>query len=178
IEAAQRYATDQVSPVQNWDIVTAPVSSQRPDSTTYTNFYNLVAINSNSKNVDAAKTYISYITGDEFARVKSNLSYGNTPMRTEYIKKDDVRNYEAVYKLKPLNNNLVSYYQVPQRFIIEFDGHLQQALMDITEGQLTIEQALAELQLKGNELLATKLMTQEEYEQYWIDNDVSGVILP
>jgi len=176
IKESQKYAKNPNNMIQNWDIVTAPVSSFQPDSTTYTNFYNLVAINSNSAHIDAAKTYVSYITSDDYARVKSNLTYSNLPVRTQYLKKDQERNYEAIYKLKPLQNNSMSYYHVPQRFLLEFDGLLHQTLMKITEGQLTVEQALAELQLKGNELLATKLMTEEEYEQYWNENDISGVI--
>lgn len=165
IEIAQNNAQDPEDIVQQWDMVTAPVGLQNPDSTGYSMFYNLFAINAASTNKEAAWTFISYITGDEFARVQSKQSYGNIPLRAQYFDKGDGRNYAAFYKLKPINN-VPAYHQVPQRFVYEFPSMLQQEFASISDGQLTIEHALSELQIKGNELLATEIMSQEELKLY------------
>lgn len=166
---AQNLAKESEDIVQNWDMVTAPVGLQNPDSSGYSNFYNLVAINAASMNKDAAWTFISYITGDEYARVQAKISYRNIPLRAQYFEKDAERNYSAFYKLKPMNNTQ-TYHHVPQRFMYEFSDTMQQAFAKISEDQVSIDHALSELQIKGNELLATEVMSQQELELYWKEN--------
>ena len=178
IEEAQKQAQDSEDIVPNWDMVTAPVGLQSPDSTGYMNFYNLLAIHAASTNKDAAWTFISYVTGDDFARVQSKKTYGNIPLRGQYFEKDDNRNYNAFYKLKPMNN-MPSYHLLPQRFIYEFPYLLQQEFEKISEDQVTIDHALSEMQIKGNELLATEVMSLEEKELYLKeqqDNLTPGII--
>lgn len=177
IEDAQQYAQNPDDVIKNWDIVTAPVGSQSPDSTSYTSYSGLFAINAASTNVDAAWKFISYVTGDEYARVKSKVNYGNLPLRTQYLEKDTERNYGAFYKLKPMANSFVDYNKVPQQFQYEFYNLMQQSLMKVSEGQVTVADALAELQIKGNELLATEVMTQEELEKYWEEQN-QGISSP
>lgn len=178
IEEAQQQVQDPHDIVQNWDMVTAPVGLQNPDSTGYMSFDNLLAINAASTNKDAAWAFISYVTGDDFARVQSKKSYGNIPLRGQYFEKDDNRNYNAFYKLKPMNNT-PTYAHVPQRFIYEFPYLLQREFAKISEDQVTIDHALSEMQIKGNELLATEMMSLEELELYWKeqqDNLTPGII--
>lgn len=166
IKDASTYAQNPEDIVQNWDIVTAPVSSQNPDTSNYTYYYNLFGINAASTNVEAAWDFISYITGDEFARVKSKVSYGNLPLRTKYMETSGDRNYAAFYKLKPAMNT-TDYTKIPERFQYEFYSIAYETFNKVNAGDLTVAEALAELQLKGNELLATGKMTQEEMEKYW-----------
>lgn len=171
IEQAQSYAKDPESIVQNWDMVTAPVNSTNPEVSNYSNYYNLFAINANSTNSKAAWDFIAYVTGDDYARVKSKVSYGGLPIRSQYIESDTDKNYAAFYKLKPSNANVVDYNKVPQVFSYEFYSIMSEKLIKVNENEMTIADALAELQIKGNELLSKGVMTQEELEKYWNDRN-------
>ena len=166
IEDAKTYAQNPEDIIENWDLVTAPVGSQTPDSSFYTNYYNLFAINATTTNVEEAWNFIAYITGDEYARVKSKVSYGNLPLRTKYLELDTERNYAAFYKLKPMNVN-VDYTKVPERYQFEYYNISYETFNKLNTGDITVAEALAELQLRGNELLATDKMTPEEQEKYW-----------
>lgn len=169
------YAQNPEDLIQNWDIVTAPVSSSNPEESSYVSYNNIFAINSASTNIDQAWEFISYITGDEFARVKSKLSYGNMPLRTAYMAKDNDRNYEAFFKVRPsTQNNNMDYNKVPEIFQFEFYSLMQAELAKINSNEATIDEALSTLQIKGNELLAQGKMTQEEIDQYWEDKYGEG----
>lgn len=163
------YAQNPEDLIQNWDIVTAPVSSSNPEESSYVSYNNIFAINSASTNIDQAWEFIAYITGDEFARVKSKLSYGNMPLRTAFMAKDTERNYEAFYKVRPSTQNsmYMDYNKVPEIFQFEFHSLMQTELAKINNNEATIDEALSTLQIKGNELLAQGKMTQEEIDQYW-----------
>lgn len=168
LENLSTYAQNPEDLIQNWDIVTAPVSSSNPDESSYINYQGIFAINSQSTNIDQAWGFLSYITGDEFARVKSKLTYGNMPLRSEYMKKDDDRNYDAFYKVRPsTTNNTADYTKVPQIFQYEFYSLMQTELAKVSSGETTVAEALSTLQIKGDELLAQGMMTQEEMDKYW-----------
>ncbi|HIW31595.1 MAG TPA: extracellular solute-binding protein [Candidatus Paenibacillus intestinavium] len=166
IKDAKTYAENPEDIIENWDIVTTPVGSQNPDASSFTNYYNLFAINATSTNAEEAWNFISYITGDEYARVKSKSSWGNLTLRTKYLELDTDRNYAAFYKLKPLNVN-IDYTKVPERYQYEYYQISYEAFNKLNTGEITVAEALAELQLRGNELLATEKMTKEEQEKYW-----------
>lgn len=166
IKNAQDYGQDPDSIIQNWDIVTAPVNSQNPDTSYYTNYYNLFAINASSTNIETAWNFISYVTGDEYARVKSKGYSGSLPLRTKYLEASSDRNYEAFYKLKPAIDTS-DYSKLPERYQYEFYDVSRTAFDRLNKGELTVAEALAELQLKGNELLATDKMTKEEQDNYF-----------
>ena len=166
IEDAKTYAQNPEDIVENWDIVTAPVGSQNPDVSASTSYYNLFAINAASTNVEEAWKLIAYITGDEYARVKSKVSYGSLPLRTKYMQLDSDRNYAAFYKLKPMKQN-IDYNKIPERYQYEYYNVSTETFNKVNNGEITVSEALAELQLRGNELLATGKMTKEEQEKYW-----------
>ncbi|MCR8657329.1 ABC transporter substrate-binding protein [Paenibacillus endoradicis] len=166
IENAKKYSQNPEDIIENWDLVTAPVGSQNPDASYSTSYYNLFGINAASTNVEEAWKFISYITGDEYARVKSKSSYGNLPLRTKYMELGSERNYAAFYKLKPMSQN-VDYTKIPERFQYEYYNIANQTFNKVTSDEINISEALAELQLRGNELLATEKMTPEEQENYW-----------
>ncbi|URN96606.1 MAG: extracellular solute-binding protein [Candidatus Pristimantibacillus lignocellulolyticus] len=165
IKDAKKYSQSPEDIIGNWDIVTLPVGSQNPDVSYSTGYNNLFAINAASTNVEQAWNFISYITGDEFARVKSKSSYGGLSLRTKYIELDSERNYAAFYKLKPAIQN-VDYTKIPERFQYEYYTTSNEIFGKVNNGEIAIAEALAELQLRGNELLATERMTPEEQEKY------------
>ncbi|MEK4251599.1 ABC transporter substrate-binding protein [Paenibacillus sp. FSL W7-1287] len=175
LENLSTYAENPDDLIQNWDIVTAPVSSSNPEESSYINYQGIFAINSQSTNIEQAWNFISYITGDEYARVKSKVSYGNMPLRSTYMKKDDDRNYDAFYKVRPSTyNNSMDYTKVPQIFQFEFYSLMQTELAKVSSGETTVAEALSTLQIKGDELLAQGMMSQEEMDKYWEDKYGEG----
>jgi len=166
IENAKKYAQNPENIIENWDMVTTPVGSQNPDVSYSTGYNNLFAIHAASTNVEEAWNFISYITGDEYARVKSKSSSPGITLRTKYIETDSNRNYAAFYKLKPAIQN-IDYTKIPEMYIYEYSNVATETFKKVTNGEITIAEGLAELQLRGNELLSTEKMTPEEQEKYW-----------
>lgn len=163
LEQAETNVNDKTKIVQNWDIVTAPVSQQNPDTSTYMSFNNLLAINNQSPNTEAAWQFLQYVTGDEYARVKSMSGFNNGfPVRTSYIKDEEGHNYAAFYNLKPSSfNQYKDYDKLPQNFWMEFNGIVEQELVPLKEGTAAIDETLEKLQAKGQELLLKEDVTPE-----------------
>jgi len=157
IKEAKNYLTDSDKIVSDWDLVTPPVSSQNPDSTTYMNFYNLFAITESSANKEAAWQFLSYITSDEYARVKAKSGFNNGfPIRTQYIKGEEDRNYAAFYSLKPASVNMYKDYdKLSQAFQMGFWSLMSEELAKFKDGTVSLDEALSNIQLKGDELLQT-----------------------
>lgn len=140
--------------VQNWDVVTMPVNPQTPDESSSVNLSQIFAIDANSANVDAAWKFVSYINGDNFARVTSKLQNGGFPTRTKYVADEEGHHMEAFYSLKPAQNNMYKDYdKLPQQFYGKFDGLTRQEFQNVKDGKATISEALDNLQVKGQQLL-------------------------
>lgn len=141
--------------VKNWDLVTVPVGQQYPDQSNMTSFQNLFAIRAESPNVETAWEFLRYVTGEEFARVKSKSNnYNGLPVRTKYITDAEGRNYAAFYNLKPSTfNSYKDYDKLPETFWGEFSGATQQEFQKVKNDQQTINEALEILQVKGQEML-------------------------
>jgi len=140
--------------VQNWDIVTAPVNPQNPDESTAMSPSQIFAIDANSANAEAAWKFISYVNGDDFARVTSKLQNGNFPSRTKYIANDDNINIAAFYSLKPVENNMYKDYdKLPQKFFEQFNMLTQQEFQNVKDDKATVSEALDNIQAKGQQIL-------------------------
>jgi multiple sugar transport system substrate-binding protein len=140
--------------IQNWDVVTVPVNPQQPDESTAMSINQIFAIDAKSSNAEAAWKFISYVNGDEFARVTSKVQNGGFPVRTQYLDKGDGHHMEAFYTLKPAQSNMYKDFdKLPQQFLMKFDGVTQQEMQGVTDGKLTIAEALDNIQAKGQQLL-------------------------
>lgn len=155
IKQAEDNIKDKTLIVKNWDLVTVPVSKQNPDQSSYMSFNNLLAITEQSPNKEAAWKFLQYVTGDEYARVKSkSRNYNGFPVRTNYIKDDGGHNLAAFYKLKPSSfNGYKDFDKLPQNFWMEFNGAAEQELQPLKEGTASIDEVLQKLQVIGQELL-------------------------
>jgi len=152
-EVANSEAKDKA--VQNWDLITMPVDPQNPEVSTSMSVQNIFAIDAKSANPEAAWDFISYITSDEFARVTSkSRNGGGFPARVKYVG-DEGKNMAAFYSLKPSQMTMYKDFdKLPRDFSMQFDGLVQQELQSVTEGRVTVSEALDNLQAKGQQLLA------------------------
>jgi multiple sugar transport system substrate-binding protein len=117
-------------------------------------FSQIFAIDANSSNADAAWKFISYINGDEFARVTSKTQNGGFPARIKHIQGLEGKNIQAFYSLKPAQNNMYKDFdKLPQEFMMKYDGLTQQAMQGVTDGSVTVSEALDKLQAQGQQLL-------------------------
>ncbi len=152
LKEAQKVLKDKA--IQNWDVVTVPVKSQRPDESTGMSFSQIFAIDANSSNAEAAWKFLSYINGDEFARVTSKTQNGGFPARVKYLEGEEGRHMEAFYSLKPAENSMYKDFdKLPQEFFMKYDGLTQQAMQGVTDGSVTVSEALDNLQAQGQKLL-------------------------
>ncbi|WP_232189721.1 hypothetical protein [Cohnella silvisoli] len=71
--------------IKNWDVVTMPVNPQNPNVTDGTSLDQILAIDAKSSNIEAAWKFISYVNGDDYARVRSKTKLGSSPVRTKYF---------------------------------------------------------------------------------------------
>lgn len=173
IKQAKDYIKEEGLIVENWDMVTMPVSVQNPNQSTSTWYNNIFAVSEQSPNKDAAWAFISYITGDEYARVKSKVqNYNGFSVRTAYIKDDAGRNYEAFYKLTPsrMNESMYKDYdKLPPQFGFMFNTAMQKEFEAVQAGSKTSDEALEILQVKGEELLLAEPMTDEELNKMYME---------
>ncbi|NQX59961.1 ABC transporter substrate-binding protein [Paenibacillus qinlingensis] len=149
IKQAQRTAPDKA--VSHWDMVTMPVNPQEPDYGV-TAFYPILAINSKSSNVEAAKTFINYIHSKDYVRVLAKAKRGGgLPIRKEFIKDDQGHHMEAFYELKPSlaeNDTYKDFDKLPEDFIEQFNVLADRELQASSEGKVSIHEALDSLQSK------------------------------
>lgn len=165
IKEASDYRQENSALISDWDIVTMPVSPQYPDQSPNTWYSDIFAIAKDSPNAEAAWEFVSYISGDDYARVKSKVTnMGGFPIRTAYIKDEEGHNFAAFYKLKPSRQtqDYSEYQNLNPQFGMMFYGHMQEEFNAVKEGTKTIDEALQTLQVKGDELLSQEPMTEEE----------------
>ncbi|GKU76273.1 ABC transporter substrate-binding protein [Paenibacillus sp. L3-i20] len=167
IEQAADYIKKEGVVVKDWDMVTVPVSAQLPDESSNAYYSNIFGIAKDSPNVDAAWKFISYISSEDYSRVKAKTpNYNGFPIHTKYVKDEEGRNLAAFYKLKPSKvNNYSDYEKLPPQFNQMFYGIMQEEFKSIQDGKKEIKEGLALLQVKGDELLAQAPMTDEEIQK-------------
>ncbi|MBW7458650.1 extracellular solute-binding protein, partial [Paenibacillus sepulcri] len=153
IKEAQKNAKDKA--IQNWDIVTAPVDPQSPDTSSNMSLGQIFAINAKSVNQEAAKEFIRYITSDDYARVTSKLQDGTFSVRTNYLKDEENHNFKAFYSLKPVKSSIYKDFdKLPQNFFAKFTGIAQEELKAAFDGKKPLAEALASAQVKGQQAMA------------------------
>ncbi|WP_338131233.1 extracellular solute-binding protein [Cohnella rhizosphaerae] len=139
----------------DWDVVTAPQVEGGDVSGLYLS--NLASINAKSANPDDAWAFIKHLNSEDVAKFKAR-SQGELSVRQKFIKPKDGANYhiEAFTNVKAYSGDLNEadqqlYLERPNlNLVSELGGYLFQEAAD---GKKTIDEALAEWDRKGNELL-------------------------
>ncbi|GAC43684.1 periplasmic protein [Paenibacillus popilliae ATCC 14706] len=139
----------------DWDMVTLPVDPKNPDESPHVQLEESCAIPAASPNKRAAWEFIKFINGPEMAKALSE--YGLLPTRSPFLKEMDGKSMDPFYMLKPTSQT--SYYgwyhrNVPREFSNSFTPLLEDALKAIVDNKKTVDEALAELEVKGQDALA------------------------
>ncbi|CAG7653105.1 ABC transporter substrate-binding protein [Paenibacillus allorhizosphaerae] len=150
-----------VNPV-NWDMVTVPVDPQNPNVAGSVSVNSLFAIRGDTDNRRAAWEFIKYVNSEEMARITSKSTTGGLMSRVAYLKDKDGHNMEAFYKLKPNENSLYKGAEkIPAGFYTPFSQLAAQTVQDVVDGKQTADDALNQLQEKGQEILIKARQEQE-----------------
>ncbi|MFB9278850.1 extracellular solute-binding protein [Cohnella cellulosilytica] len=161
IKEAQTVLGDKA--VKNWDVVTMPVDPQNPNVTDTTSVDQILAIDAQSPNVEAAWTFLQYVNGDEFARVSSKRNSGSFPVRTSYIADEENHNLQAFYVLAPVEETVFKDYgEMPNEIFGEIMNAISAELSEAELGNRTVAEAMNRIQDRGQLLLDGKGERPEE----------------
>ncbi|MFC5703527.1 ABC transporter substrate-binding protein [Cohnella faecalis] len=141
----------------DWDVVTIPFHTEAANVGANINLSSLAGINTKAANSDDAWEFVKFINSEKWAQLKSRSMY-EMPSRKAFIKAREGMTYnvEAFTKLKPFSNSQsqkdleISRTKPNIRFISELAS---QAYNAVVSGKLSVEQALKELETRGNDLL-------------------------
>jgi len=153
----EHYYEQGVKPI-NWDMVTMPVDPASPDESAYINIYrNIFAVTEQSQNKRAAWEFVSFINGLDMAKANSRTVHGAAPTRMQFLKELAGRSTEAIYLLKPTVDTSVGLDmdddKVPVPFLRSFIPELGTMLKAIVDNKKTVDEAAAELETKGQQML-------------------------
>ncbi|GAC42119.1 ABC transporter substrate-binding protein [Paenibacillus popilliae] len=139
----------------NWDRVTIPVDPQNPDESPHVQLQQFCAIPADSPNQPAAWEFIKFVNGPEMAKISSRSGDGLLPTRNQVFKEMDEKSTEPFYMLKTTAQTSDFLYRkdVPEAFYDFFQPLLTDALKAIIDNKKTVDEALAELVVQGQDAL-------------------------
>ncbi|WP_240421264.1 ABC transporter substrate-binding protein [Paenibacillus periandrae] len=158
---AQKTVKD-LKPV-NWALVTEPIDRSNPDTATSFALSQIMAINSKTTDPAAAWELVKYLNGDEYAKIISKSTF-ELLTRTAYVKDKDGRSLEAFYKLRPGDksyNDFNTLTVIPFSFYTAFDTIVNQEFKSVLDQKKTIEDALKEIEDKGQQEMTKAKLEQE-----------------
>lgn len=139
-----------------WDVVTFPVHDEAPGIGGNIYINSMMGISANAENPDLAWQYISFINGERVAKVLAKKNW-ELPARSDFAQAPTGLNVniDAFTALKPVPYN--SDNDLYQKFpfggyweIYDLNNRMAQA---VSKGEKTVQEALAEYQTKGQEIL-------------------------
>ncbi|NBD22754.1 ABC transporter substrate-binding protein [Paenibacillus glycinis] len=143
-------------PSVDWGVVTMPQFSELPGVGGRVYLSNLMAINVNAQNPDDAWDFIAFDNSKEWAKLKSRSTY-EMVARKSFLKPKDGLNYNiaAFYTLKPVSPQEPAIRQLflDKPNLYQLDTIAQQLFLDVLQKKKTVDEALKELQTKGDALL-------------------------
>lgn len=138
----------------DWDVVTVPTHPDHPGIGGNVYMNGIMGINAKAQDADAAWKFLSFINGEDWAKVKAKSVY-NLVTRAKYNEpKDGLEfNMNAFFKLKPAPNIMDQsiYRQYPNIWNVQNIGQMK--FQEVVNGNKTIRQALKEWQTQGDQML-------------------------
>ncbi|MCY7483549.1 MULTISPECIES: extracellular solute-binding protein [Paenibacillus] len=157
----------------NWDMVTVPVDLKRPDESSKVRLTKMYAIMADSTNKRAAWEFVQFVNGLSMEKVASRNPISTLPTRHQFFKQLEGRSTEPFYMLKPRLSTessppegswgfWVGYgnKHVPEDFYSPFNELLDKSLQAVMQHEITPEEAVNELDAKG-QLLLNKTHAEE-----------------
>lgn len=148
------YSEKDFKPI-NWDMVTMPIDPASPDESAYVDIHDIFAVTQQSQNKRAAWKLVKFMNGLDMAKQLSKITSQIT--RMQFSKQLAGRSTEAMYLLKPKLDRKVGLFSndthEPTRFEKLFYPVLDTTLKAVIDNKKTVDEAVAELETKGQQLL-------------------------
>lgn len=145
----------------DWGAVTVPIDPAEPSQPI--SLFEIAAIAADSPNKRAAWEFVKFANGVEMAQSRSRTINGSLPSRTGYVKELEGKSMEAFYLLKVRQGDTLWMNEhVPSGFIRLFDKPLQEEMQAVIDNKKSVEEALAELEIKGQEVLLKAREAEEK----------------
>lgn len=145
----------------DWGAVTVPIDPAEPSQSI--SLFEIAAIAADSPNKRAAWEFVKFVNGEEMAQSRSRTINGSLPSRTGYAKEIDGKSTEAFYLLKVKQGSTVWMNEhVPDVFFRLFDKPLQEEMQAVIDNKKSVDEALAELEIKGQEVLLKARKAEEK----------------
>jgi multiple sugar transport system substrate-binding protein len=147
----------QSSEVMNWGLVTAPVGSAASNQTEHFYLTDIYGINAKTAHVEEVWGLLSFINGEEMAKIKASSSYnsGQLLSRVEWMSDSMGVNLESFYMLDPRPINSLYGFKVPDGFAEEFNtlfSNELEVILNIDE-ELDIPTMLVSLEIEAQLIL-------------------------
>jgi multiple sugar transport system substrate-binding protein len=169
-----------------WDVVSTPYHDAAPGVGMSTSISSLFAINAKAQNPEDAWEFVKFMNGEEWAKFKSRSTY-EMSTRKEYIKVREGMSYnvEAFTKMQPapwFGSSLSEQRLLRERPNLSMVNELvNMAYNSVFQKQRTVDEALAWLEEKGNDLLQRiKANPEGTIEGFWEElyGNGGGGIMP
>lgn len=161
-----------------WDVVTVPFHSSVPGVGASTSLSSLAGINTKARNQEDAWEFVKFMNGKEWAKFKSRSTY-EMPSRIEFIKEREGMNYnvQAFTKMKPApwpGSSPAEQRMLQERpNLYMVQDLMQRAYSSVFQGQSSVQEALKNLETKGNDLLQ-KIKANPDGQIEGVFDDVYG----
>jgi len=138
----------------NWGIVTAPVNPNDRARSNDIRLNSIFAIRADTPNARAAWEFLKYISGEEFARVKSKAPLsGELLSRTAYNREQDGRSMEPFYKLEPGTSPTSLLENAPPSFYGLLYPIVNEELGSVVENKKPFDEAYRNIQARAESAL-------------------------
>lgn len=159
-----------------WDVVTIPTHPEAPGVGSSVGYEAIFAINANAENLDDAWEFIKFVTGEEWARIKSKSVY-NLVSRKSFIEHKDGADYnlDAFLTLTPpeFSQSEMRLWEIlPDYWQLQSIG--QRKLAEVINNGKDIELALQEWETEGQMMIQQMLENKENGG----GSDGGGIIRP
>jgi len=152
----------------DWGMVTVPVDPANPTQSHSYSIYDIYGVSASSANQQAAWELIKFIVNDSensryLAQTKLNRGI---PANLEYVKHIPGHDLSPLYRLSPATEPENPYLLVDASILDAFTDVAQQILNEAIAGAITVEQALIDVERKGQAAVdSAKMKLSEEHAQ-------------
>lgn len=151
---ANRRMYDTEAALFDWDVVTVPTHASAPGIGGSINYRGLMAINRNSQNANLAWDFISFNNSEKMLKIRSrNQGQFVSVAELNQQQGEGPANIQAFYTLTPAIDALQAMYNSNNENMWQVYSIADMALKEVMKGEKTVQEALEEIQTKGQEAL-------------------------
>ncbi|SDG40646.1 multiple sugar transport system substrate-binding protein [Paenibacillus sp. cl6col] len=156
-ELKARALFDSASKSFEWDIATMPVDPSSPDESANVHVSEIYAVSEDSPNKQAAWEFVKFVNSADMVSAASRTANGKLPARSGVLKDIEGKSTEPFYLLTPKTTpsfeESLGSTAASKEFNQLFQPVLSEELQAIIDDKQTVEDAIAVLEVKGQEAL-------------------------